>query len=95
VGEDVEVRREDQENINKFSRLHQRSAALEEGLKQKQVRPSIFFFLSLLRLFLVGGTKDGKERFGSEKGWSLGLTWFYRRIRRICRRSRMILRSWS
>ncbi|KIW04793.1 uncharacterized protein PV09_03980 [Verruconis gallopava] len=34
--EDVEVRREDQEKINRFSRLHQHSATLEEKLKQKQ-----------------------------------------------------------
>ncbi|KAF2430955.1 Prefoldin, subunit 4 [Tothia fuscella] len=34
--EEVEVRREDQEKINKFSRLHQREFALEESLKQKQ-----------------------------------------------------------
>jgi prefoldin subunit 4 len=34
---DIEVRREDQEKINKFSRLHQHSAMLEEKLKQKQV----------------------------------------------------------
>jgi hypothetical protein len=35
--EDIEVRREDQEKINKFSRLHQRESVLEEQLKQKQV----------------------------------------------------------
>ncbi|QDS77649.1 hypothetical protein FKW77_002868 [Venturia effusa] len=34
--EDIEVRREDQEKINKFSRLHQRESTLEEQLKQKQ-----------------------------------------------------------
>ena len=38
MGDDIEVRREDQEKINKFSRLHQHSAILEEKLKQKQVR---------------------------------------------------------
>jgi prefoldin subunit 4 len=35
--EEVEVRREDQEKINKFSRLHQRESLLEDQLKQKQV----------------------------------------------------------
>jgi hypothetical protein len=34
--EEVQVRREDQEKINKFSKLHQRHAMLEEELKQKQ-----------------------------------------------------------
>jgi prefoldin subunit 4 len=34
--EEVQVRREDQEKINKFSKLHQRHAMLEDELKQKQ-----------------------------------------------------------
>ncbi|PNY24158.1 Prefoldin subunit 4 [Tolypocladium capitatum] len=35
AGEEVEVRREDQDKINKFSRLHQRELALAEELKLK------------------------------------------------------------
>lgn len=35
---EVEVRREDQDKINKFSRLHQRELILEEELKGKNVR---------------------------------------------------------
>jgi prefoldin subunit 4 len=38
--EDTEVRREDQDKINRFSRLHQRETVLEERLKAKQVRLS-------------------------------------------------------
>ncbi|MCJ1332370.1 hypothetical protein MMC10_009062 [Thelotrema lepadinum] len=34
-GEETEVRREDQDKINRFSRLHQREAGLEEELKGK------------------------------------------------------------
>ncbi|GIK04802.1 hypothetical protein Aspvir_008897 [Aspergillus viridinutans] len=34
--EENEVRREDQEKINRFSRLHQRQSVLEEQLKAKQ-----------------------------------------------------------
>ncbi|KAL9060273.1 MAG: hypothetical protein Q9162_000677 [Coniocarpon cinnabarinum] len=34
--EENEVRREDQEKINRFSRLHRKEAGLEEGLKSKQ-----------------------------------------------------------
>ncbi|KAL4934419.1 tubulin-binding prefolding complex subunit GIM3 [Aspergillus undulatus] len=34
--EDTEVRREDQEKINRFSRLHQRETVLQENLKGKQ-----------------------------------------------------------
>ena len=37
-GEDIEVRREDQEKINKFSTLHQKETGLEQELKNKQVR---------------------------------------------------------
>ncbi|KAG8162799.1 hypothetical protein KVR01_007277 [Diaporthe batatas] len=35
VGDEVEVRREDQDKINKFSRLHQRELKYEEDLKIK------------------------------------------------------------
>lgn len=38
MGEEVEVRREDQDKINKFSRLHQRELSIQEELKAKQVR---------------------------------------------------------
>lgn len=38
VGKDeLEVRREDQDKINKFSRLHQREMTLEDELKTKAV----------------------------------------------------------
>lgn len=36
-GEDTEVRREDQEKINRFSSLHQKETALEEELRAKIV----------------------------------------------------------
>ncbi|WQF82459.1 Putative prefoldin beta [Colletotrichum destructivum] len=35
VGDEVEVRREDQDKINKFSRLHQRELIIEEELRNK------------------------------------------------------------
>jgi len=41
-GEEIEVTRQDQDMINKFSRLHQRETVLEESLKTKQV--CVFFF---------------------------------------------------
>lgn len=37
VGDEVEVRREDQDKINRFSRLHQRELTIEEELKAKNV----------------------------------------------------------
>jgi prefoldin subunit 4 len=36
-GEDMEVRREDQEKINRFSSLHQKETSLEEELRAKIV----------------------------------------------------------
>lgn len=42
-GEEVEVRKEDQDRINRFSRLHQRETLLEEKLKTKQVRRPLSF----------------------------------------------------
>ncbi|WPH03352.1 Putative prefoldin subunit 4 [Acrodontium crateriforme] len=36
IGEEKEVRREDQEKINRFSRLHLREKGLEESLKTKE-----------------------------------------------------------
>lgn len=41
--EDLEVRREDQDKINSFSRLHQREILLEEDLKSKAVPPRPWF----------------------------------------------------
>ena len=35
--DEIEVRREDQDKINKFSRLHQREILVEEELKTKHV----------------------------------------------------------
>lgn len=40
--EDLEVRREDQEKINRFSSLHQKEEILEEELRAKIVRPNCF-----------------------------------------------------
>lgn len=37
AGDEVEVRREDQDKINKFSRLHQRELNIQEQLKAKTV----------------------------------------------------------
>ncbi len=43
--DELEVRREDQDKINKFSRLHQREMLLEEELKIKAVGIFPFGFL--------------------------------------------------
>lgn len=39
-GDEIEVRREDQDKINKFSRLHQKELKLNEELEAKNVSPS-------------------------------------------------------
>ena len=36
AGDEIEVRREDQDKINRFSRLHQRELGIEDELKVKQ-----------------------------------------------------------
>ena len=46
-GEDTEVRREDQDKINRFSRLHQRRAALEEEVRARTV--NIYFWTTRVR----------------------------------------------
>lgn len=46
MGEEIEVRREDQDKINKFSRLHQHELLYQEELKVKSV--SVPFATSLL-----------------------------------------------
>ena len=49
VGKDeLEVRREDQDKINKFSRLHQRETTLEDELKTKAVWGASFLSASAL-----------------------------------------------
>lgn len=35
AGDEIEVRREDQDKINRFSRLHQRELGIEDELKNK------------------------------------------------------------
>jgi hypothetical protein len=49
----VQVRREDQEKINRFSSLHQKETALEEELRGKLVGWFAFFLLG------VGGAREG------------------------------------
>ncbi|KAF1827078.1 prefoldin subunit 4 [Dissoconium aciculare CBS 342.82] len=50
IGEEKEVRREDQEKINRFSRLHSREKGLEEDLKLKQDKEDLEEISSELEL---------------------------------------------
>ena len=57
VGKDeLEVRREDQDKINKFSRLHQRETTLEDELKVNIVSCTSILF------FNIGRTDKGCRR---------------------------------
>ncbi|KAL6855080.1 hypothetical protein ACO1O0_006218 [Amphichorda felina] len=58
--DEVEVRREDQDKINKFSRLHQRELALQEQLEVKSVRWPVPFVLKW-KLLLTSARKQ-KEK---------------------------------
>ena len=59
-GDEVEVRREDQDKINKFSRLHQREMALEEEVKSKQV--SCLHHMGLARSLTRFPATEGEGR---------------------------------
>jgi prefoldin subunit 4 len=41
MGDEKEVRKEDQDRINRFSRLHSKEKLVEEDLKTKQVSQEI------------------------------------------------------
>jgi prefoldin subunit 4 len=41
MGDEKEVRKEDQDRINRFSRLHSKEKLVEEDLKTKQVNQEI------------------------------------------------------
>jgi prefoldin subunit 4 len=41
MGDEKEVRKEDQDRINRFSRLHSKEKLVEEDLKTKQVNEEI------------------------------------------------------
>ncbi|KAJ6784104.1 hypothetical protein PWT90_08582 [Aphanocladium album] len=58
AGQEVEVRREDQDKINRFSRLHQRELLLEEELKSKNVGDTTFWWCN----GLTDGIAKQKEK---------------------------------
>jgi hypothetical protein len=60
-GEDIQVRREDQQKINQFSTLHQKEMAVEEALRGKLVRIPVIRPGVKLEGF---GGGEGKRGFG-------------------------------
>jgi hypothetical protein len=62
----MEVRREDQEKINRFSSLHQKEDALEEELRAKIVRFHVgLLFKAQLLMTVVEG--EGRSRGDFER----------------------------
>lgn len=57
----MEVRREDQDKINKFSRLHQREIGLEEELKSKHVSRYTFQNSRMCSKLTLHGSQKEKE----------------------------------
>lgn len=51
--EDLEVRREDQEKINRFSSLHQKEEILEEELRAKIVRQRLLDLTNFFSIFFA------------------------------------------
>lgn len=86
TGEDLEVRREDQEKINRFSSLHQKETALEEQLQGKIVS-------ALIRVQTWNWQHDWKVVcVGLSEKSGLTFVVIYRRRKKILRRSP---RNWS
>lgn len=66
MGEEKEVRKEDQDRINRFSRLHSREKLLEEDLKTKQASVITCLFKPLQPLTLSQKDKEDLEEISSE-----------------------------
>jgi len=68
MGDEKEVRKEDQDRINRFSRLHSKEKLVEEDLKTKQVREliSTAFKESLDKLTRAQKDKEDLEEISSE-----------------------------
>ena len=67
MGDEKEVRKEDQDRINRFSRLHSKEKLVEEDLKTKQVRkPMSSAFESLDELTRAQKDKEDLEEISSE-----------------------------
>lgn len=70
VGDEVEVRREDQDKINKFSRLHQRELKYEEELKTKSVRIFLQPSMTWQRGRKTNGLCRKRKRSSTISQWS-------------------------
>lgn len=79
-GEEIEVRREDQDKINRFSRLHQREIVLEEELKTMQVcwiipfRNLYPFHQMLICLCLRRRTRKTSKKSLTSSNWPMKMT---------------------
>ena len=67
-GEETEVRREDQDKINRFSTLHQKEKLLQADLKTKEVRSRLDMRVQnhMVDLYIVQKEKEDLEEVSSE-----------------------------
>ncbi|THZ86944.1 hypothetical protein D6C84_02097 [Aureobasidium pullulans] len=67
-GEETEVRREDQDKINRFSTLHQKEKLLQADLKTKEVRSRLNMRVQnyMVDLYIVQKEKEDLEEVSSE-----------------------------
>lgn len=67
MGDEKEVRKEDQDRINRFSRLHSKEKLVEEDLKTKQVQKKDYPpFRNLDELTRTQKDKEDLEEISSE-----------------------------
>jgi prefoldin subunit 4 len=62
----MEVRREDQEKINRFSSLHQKETALEEELRGKIVSLHMQLYADIWQLMYMQKEKEDLEEISTE-----------------------------
>ncbi|THX38273.1 hypothetical protein D6D10_05204 [Aureobasidium pullulans] len=67
-GEETEVRREDQDKINRFSTLHQKEKLLQADLKTREVRSRLNMRVQnyMVDLYIVQKEKEDLEEVSSE-----------------------------
>ena len=66
MGDEKEVRKEDQDRINRFSRLHSREKLVEEDLKTKQASSDYTWEKLLWPLTIMQKDKEDLEEISSE-----------------------------
>lgn len=74
IGEEKEVRKEDQDRINRFSRLHSREKAAEEDLKAKEVGFTTSDLVRIIRLTCSRKKRKTLKRSLQNWNWRMRMT---------------------